>query len=193
MSEFHNTTNNSFVVIWGFFKSKKQNKTFWLKWLFLYMYLKFDTIFVLFLEIISIFLALRPIVLLPFVCMCNNTPWFTLSWQTVVCPFPADPKFLKTWVAFYLFYFFYTQFCIFYTKLFKKKFSKHIVTVWKVDCVACTEGMCLPHTVSPRSFDDVTYPPRENYTAKLLFHQSPTRHSQWLHSDYHCDDVVTVL
>ena len=28
----------------------------------------------------------------------------------------------------------------------------------------------------------------EGYTAKLLFHQSPTRHS-----DYHCDDVVTVL
>ena len=27
-----------------------------------------------------------------------------------------------------------------------------------------------------------------NYTAKLLFHQSPTRHS-----DYHCDNVVTVL
>ena len=30
------------------------------------------------------------------------------------------------------------------------------------------------------------------YTAKLLFHQSPTRHSG-LRSDYHCDDEVTVL
>ena len=29
---------------------------------------------------------------------------------------------------------------------------------------------------------------RVTYTAELLFHQSPTRHS-----DYHCDDVVTVL
>ena len=28
----------------------------------------------------------------------------------------------------------------------------------------------------------------QDYTAKLLFHQSPTRHS-----DYHCDDVVTDL
>ena len=54
-----------------------------------------------------------------------------------VCPFQTNPKFLKTWVAFFL-----TLNVAFLNKIVKIKLSKYIVTVPKVYCVS-TEGISV--------------------------------------------------
>ena len=87
-----------------------------------------------------------------------------------VCPFPTDPKFWKTWVAFF-FFFFYLNFA-FLNKIVKIKFSKCIVTVPKVYCVG-TESVCIyPIHVSTRLFD-VIYSNTENYLIYIAFLQHP--------------------
>ena len=56
----------------------------------------------------------------------------------------------------------------------------------------CTEVMILKKHEMNESihyhFEKAVLPYKKRYTAKLLFYQSPTRHS-----DYYCDNVVTVL
>ena len=65
----------------------------------------------------------------------------------LVCPFPTDPKFRKTWVAFFFFLIFNFAFL---NKIFKIKVSKYIY------CIG-TEGIHVyPMHVSTRLFD-VTY------------------------------------
>ena len=62
-----------------------------------------------------------------------------------VCPFPTDPKFWKTGVAFFFLFFFLVFNFAFLNKIVKLKVSKYIVTVPEVYCVG-TEGICLPNT-----------------------------------------------
>ena len=77
-----------------------------------------------------------------------------------VCLFLTDPKFWKTWVAFFFFFFSIFNF-VFLNKIVKIKVSKYIVIVPKVYCEG-TEGIGLSIHVSTRLFD-VTYLNTENY------------------------------
>ena len=88
--------------------------------------------------------------------------------KDVCLPFLTDPKFWKTWVAF--FFFFLILNFAFLSRIVKIKFSKYIVTVPKLYYVG-KEGMCLPH-VSTRLFF-VTYLNTENYMFYIAFLQHP--------------------
>ena len=80
-----------------------------------------------------------------------------------VCPFPTNPKFWKTWDAFFFYLFNFS----FLNKIVKINFSKCIATVPKVNCVG-TEGICAYLHVSTRLLA-VTYLDTENYMIYIAF------------------------
>ena len=86
-----------------------------------------------------------------------------------VCPFPADPKFWKAWIAFFFFFLIFNF--AFLKKIVKIINFKMHVTVPKVNCVG-TGLFVHPIHVSTRLFD-VTYLNTENYMIYIVFLQHP--------------------
>ena len=85
-------------------------------------------------------------------------PW-GLKKKMFVCLFLTDPKFWKTWVAFFFLLIFNFAFL---NKIVKIKVSKYIVTVPKIYCVGREGIYVYPIHVSTRLFD-VTYLNTDNY------------------------------